>query len=44
LTAELVEKVVLLGAPIPIKDENGEAARKVSGGFNFSPDRISSSF
>ncbi|KAL5184060.1 Transmembrane and coiled-coil domain-containing protein 4 [Glycine soja] len=26
--AELVEKVVLLGAPIPIKDENGEAARK----------------
>ncbi|XP_040867166.1 transmembrane and coiled-coil domain-containing protein 4 isoform X2 [Glycine max] len=30
--AELVEKVVLLGAPIPIKDENGEAARKMVAG------------
>ncbi|KAG4952079.1 hypothetical protein JHK85_045946 [Glycine max] len=30
--AELVEKVVLLGAPIPIKDENWEAARKMVAG------------
>ncbi|XP_052196809.1 uncharacterized protein LOC127804113 [Diospyros lotus] len=30
--AELVERVVLLGAPIPIKDENWEAARKVVAG------------
>lgn len=29
LAAELVERVVLLGAPISIKDENWEAARKV---------------
>ncbi|KAL4372959.1 hypothetical protein HN51_006949 [Arachis hypogaea] len=33
-SAELVERVVLLGAPIPIKDENWEAAREmVSGRF-----------
>ncbi|KAK7309332.1 hypothetical protein RJT34_05964 [Clitoria ternatea] len=31
-SAELVEKVVLLGAPIPIKDENWEAARKMVAG------------
>ncbi|KAL6993466.1 hypothetical protein U1Q18_011582 [Sarracenia purpurea var. burkii] len=30
--AELVERVVLLGAPIAIKDENWEAARKVVAG------------
>ncbi|KAK7376059.1 hypothetical protein VNO78_34909 [Psophocarpus tetragonolobus] len=30
--AELVEKVVLLGAPIPIMDENWEAARKMVAG------------
>ncbi|KAK7360150.1 hypothetical protein VNO77_02129 [Canavalia gladiata] len=30
--AELVERVVLLGAPIPIKDENWEAARKMVAG------------
>ncbi|XP_074308604.1 transmembrane and coiled-coil domain-containing protein STS1-like [Silene latifolia] len=30
--ANLVERVVLLGAPIPIKDENWEAARKVVAG------------
>ena len=30
LSAELVEKVVLLGAPISIKDQNWEAARKVT--------------
>lgn len=29
LAAEIVERVVLLGAPISIKDENWEAARKV---------------
>jgi len=29
LAAELVERVVLLGAPISIRDENWEAARKV---------------
>ncbi|MED6174291.1 hypothetical protein PIB30_067790 [Stylosanthes scabra] len=28
-SAEVVERVVLLGAPIPIKDENWEAARKM---------------
>lgn len=28
-TAGLVERVVLLGAPISIKDENWEVARKV---------------
>ncbi|MED6181366.1 hypothetical protein PIB30_118547 [Stylosanthes scabra] len=33
-SAELIERVVLLGAPIPIKDENWEAAREmVSGRF-----------
>lgn len=31
LAAELVERVVLLGAPISINDENWEAARKVIG-------------
>ncbi|CAL0330927.1 unnamed protein product [Lupinus luteus] len=31
-SAELVERVVLLGAPIPIKDENWEAARKMVAG------------
>lgn len=31
LAAGLVERVVLLGAPIPIKDESWEAARKVVG-------------
>lgn len=31
LAAELIERVVLLGAPISIKDENWEAARKVIG-------------
>ncbi|XP_020205227.1 transmembrane and coiled-coil domain-containing protein 4 [Cajanus cajan] len=31
-TAELVERVVLLGAPIPIQDENWEAARKMVAG------------
>lgn len=36
MAAELVERVVLLGAPISIKDENWEAARKVVIG-NFSP-------
>ncbi|XP_074264400.1 transmembrane and coiled-coil domain-containing protein STS1-like isoform X2 [Silene latifolia] len=30
--ANLVERVVLLGAPIPIKDENWEAARKIVAG------------
>lgn len=30
--AELVERVVLLGAPIPIKDENWEAVRKMVAG------------
>lgn len=36
LAAELVERVVLLGAPVPIKDENWEAARKVyMGNINF---------
>jgi len=29
LAAELVERVVLLGAPIAILDENWEAVRKV---------------
>ena len=29
LAADIVERVVLLGAPIAIKDENWEAARKV---------------
>lgn len=36
LAAELVERVVLLGAPISIKDENWEAARKVVIGTFFS--------
>ncbi|MED6146298.1 hypothetical protein PIB30_033218 [Stylosanthes scabra] len=31
-SAEIVERVVLLGAPIPIKDENWEAARKMVAG------------
>lgn len=31
LAAGLVERVVLLGAPIPFKDESWEAARKVVG-------------
>ncbi|XP_022638468.1 transmembrane and coiled-coil domain-containing protein 4 isoform X2 [Vigna radiata var. radiata] len=31
-SAELVERVVLLGAPIPIMDENWEAARKMVAG------------
>ncbi|XP_031478081.1 uncharacterized protein LOC116249093 [Nymphaea colorata] len=31
-SAEIVEKVVLLGAPIPSRDENWEAARKVVAG------------
>jgi hypothetical protein len=35
LAAELVERVVLLGAPIAIKDENWEAARKVERNLNF---------
>jgi hypothetical protein len=30
LTAEVVERVVLLGAPISIKDQKWEAARKVT--------------
>lgn len=34
LAAELVERVVLLGAPIAIKDENWEAARKVFVPYN----------
>ena len=29
MAANLVERVVLLGAPVPIKGENWEAARKV---------------
>lgn len=29
MTAELVERVVLLGAPVSINNENWEAARKV---------------
>jgi len=36
LAAELVERVVLLGAPIAIKDENWEAARKVEEDLIFS--------
>jgi len=40
LAAELVEKVVLLGAPIPIMDENWEATRKVCGEFNFPLNRL----
>lgn len=31
--AGIVERVVLLGAPISIKDQNWEAVRKVIGGF-----------
>ncbi|GAU28987.1 hypothetical protein TSUD_391880 [Trifolium subterraneum] len=35
LAAEFVKRVVLLGAPIVIKDENWEAARKVGRNLNF---------
>lgn len=45
LAAELVERVVLLGAPISIKDENWEAARKVyMGKYSFTLDRASHLF